>query len=212
MLQLGHRFYWPETARFIQQDPIGDGINSYAYAANNPLVSIDPNGECLETVFDIAMVAWSAYDFVKDPSWTTGGALAADVVGAAIPFVPSAGGMAVRAGGKGASPASRAARGGRAASRAVKTVRHHVIPVEVLKKLPKNVRKAVQGKKGAPNRWSIPEDLHKQIHRGPGGGEYNEFFKDRLHKLTKGKEATAEQVMQVRDEAIAKFGLESCRP
>jgi uncharacterized protein RhaS with RHS repeats len=41
---LGHRFYWPELGRFIQQDPIGDDINWYTYAANNPLVSIDPEG------------------------------------------------------------------------------------------------------------------------------------------------------------------------
>jgi hypothetical protein len=41
---LGHRFYWPELARFLQQDPIGDDINWYAYAANNPLVYTDPEG------------------------------------------------------------------------------------------------------------------------------------------------------------------------
>ena len=29
--QLGARFYWPEIGRFIQQDPIGDGVNWYAY-------------------------------------------------------------------------------------------------------------------------------------------------------------------------------------
>jgi len=89
-------------------------VNSYTYAANNPLVSIDPNGECLETVFDIAMVAWSAYDFVKDPSWTTGGALALDVLGVAVPFVPAAGGLAVRAG----KAADKAADAGKAARRA----------------------------------------------------------------------------------------------
>ncbi len=44
MLQLGHRFYWPELGRFIQQDPIGDGVNWYAYVGNNPLVYIDPEG------------------------------------------------------------------------------------------------------------------------------------------------------------------------
>jgi uncharacterized protein RhaS with RHS repeats len=35
----------PELGRFIQQDPIGDDINSYAYAANNPVVYADPQGE-----------------------------------------------------------------------------------------------------------------------------------------------------------------------
>ena len=44
MLQLGQRFYWPEVGRFIQQDPIGDGTNWYAYAENNPLVWVDPEG------------------------------------------------------------------------------------------------------------------------------------------------------------------------
>jgi hypothetical protein len=42
--QLGHRFYWPELGRFIQQDPIGDGMNWYGYVGNNPVVGIDPEG------------------------------------------------------------------------------------------------------------------------------------------------------------------------
>src|SRR5574340_1363501 len=44
MMQLGARFYWPEMGRFIQQDPIGDGANWYAYVGNNPVVGIDPEG------------------------------------------------------------------------------------------------------------------------------------------------------------------------
>ena len=42
--QLGARFYWPEVGRFIQQDPLGDGMNSYAYVGNNPVSRIDPEG------------------------------------------------------------------------------------------------------------------------------------------------------------------------
>ena len=42
--QLGARFYWPDIGRFIQQDPIGDGMNWYAYAYGNPVVYIDPEG------------------------------------------------------------------------------------------------------------------------------------------------------------------------
>ena len=49
LLQLGARFYWPEVGRFIQQDPIGEGINWYAYVGNNPLVWVDPDGLTAET-------------------------------------------------------------------------------------------------------------------------------------------------------------------
>jgi RHS repeat-associated protein len=44
LIQMGARFYWPEIGRFIQQDPIGDGMNWYAYAVNNPVVWVDPTG------------------------------------------------------------------------------------------------------------------------------------------------------------------------
>jgi len=44
MLQLGARFYWPEVGRFVQQDPIGDGVNWYAYVGNNPVRWADPRG------------------------------------------------------------------------------------------------------------------------------------------------------------------------
>jgi RHS repeat-associated protein len=40
------RYYDPEVGRFISEDPIGfgGGINLYLYAANNPLLLIDPLG------------------------------------------------------------------------------------------------------------------------------------------------------------------------
>ncbi|MFB3883455.1 MAG: RHS repeat domain-containing protein [Armatimonadota bacterium] len=42
--QLGARFYWPEIGRFIQQDPIGEGMNWYGYVEGNPVTAIDPTG------------------------------------------------------------------------------------------------------------------------------------------------------------------------
>lgn len=38
------RWYDPQLGRFISQDPIRDGLNWYAYCANNPLKYIDPTG------------------------------------------------------------------------------------------------------------------------------------------------------------------------
>jgi uncharacterized protein RhaS with RHS repeats len=46
MLLLGHRYYLPAIGRFLTPDPIGHegGLNLYAYADNNPLRYIDPDG------------------------------------------------------------------------------------------------------------------------------------------------------------------------
>lgn len=38
------RYYDPYIGRFNQRDPIGDGVNWYAYGYNNPLRFIDPDG------------------------------------------------------------------------------------------------------------------------------------------------------------------------
>ena len=41
---LGVRYYDPHAGRFISRDPLGDGLNWYIYAFNNPLAFIDPSG------------------------------------------------------------------------------------------------------------------------------------------------------------------------
>ncbi|OGC96735.1 hypothetical protein A3H89_00210 [Candidatus Amesbacteria bacterium RIFCSPLOWO2_02_FULL_48_11] len=38
------RYYHPQTARFTQADKLGDGINKYSYANNNPPNFTDPSG------------------------------------------------------------------------------------------------------------------------------------------------------------------------
>ena len=41
---LGHRYYDPDTGRFVTSDPIGSGKNWYAYVGNNPISHFDYAG------------------------------------------------------------------------------------------------------------------------------------------------------------------------
>ena len=41
-----NRYYDPETGRYLQTDPLGYGLNLYAYCFNNPHSWIDPAGLC----------------------------------------------------------------------------------------------------------------------------------------------------------------------
>ena len=43
-ITIAARYYDPYIGRFTQRDPIGDGVNWYAYVANNPLRFVDPTG------------------------------------------------------------------------------------------------------------------------------------------------------------------------
>ncbi len=43
-IYLRARYYDPSVGRFISEDPIGDGLNWYTYAGNNPIMFIDPSG------------------------------------------------------------------------------------------------------------------------------------------------------------------------
>ena len=43
-IYLRARYMNPETGRFISEDPVGDGVNWYVYAAGNPVRFFDPSG------------------------------------------------------------------------------------------------------------------------------------------------------------------------
>jgi RHS repeat-associated protein len=89
---------------------------------------------------------------------------------------------------------------------------HHMVPREILRQLPEDVANnpLVRGRAGAPNRWSVPRDHHVDIHRGAGGGAYNQAWKDALEQL--GREPTVDDVLRIRDRLSRQFGLEGYRP
>jgi len=52
---------------------------------------VDADGNAVETAVDVVCVGFSAYDFIKDPSWKNAGLALLDIGCAAAPFVPAVG-------------------------------------------------------------------------------------------------------------------------
>ena len=84
----GARYYDPYIGRFTQRDPIGNGVNWYAYTANNPLTRVDRDGLLWETIVDIFGAGLSFYEFVKAPGWGSGAIFVYDLGAVFVPFVP----------------------------------------------------------------------------------------------------------------------------
>lgn len=119
---------------------------------------------------------------------------------------PVAGGTHPGQDGFGPKTASGTTLAAKGAGQVAKTVGHHTIPREILRQLPDDVANAIRGKRGAPNIWQIPEDLHKAIHGGPGGGLYNQRWKEELGKL-RPEDITPENVLRIRDRLVYEFGI-----
>lgn len=101
------RFYNHETYHWMSLDPAYENLpildlherskllahptwmNPYMYNAYNPYRYEDSDGEWIGLLVDIVSVAWSAYDFVQDPTAANAAWLAADVAAAVAPFVPA---------------------------------------------------------------------------------------------------------------------------
>jgi RHS repeat-associated protein len=106
----GSRWYDDTLGRFIQPDSIIpentiipeniQGVQAwdrFAYCNNNPVRWNDPSGHWIESLLDIASIAYDIYDISQNGlNWGTGLVLAADVGGLILPGV-TGGGLAVRA-------------------------------------------------------------------------------------------------------------------
>jgi RHS repeat-associated protein len=64
-----HRYYEPETGRYLQPDPIGldGGLNPYNYVESNPLINIDPFGLELVSAEEGRKIAATAETWVGVP-------------------------------------------------------------------------------------------------------------------------------------------------
>ena len=108
LYRMGIREYAPDVGRFLTPDPAGQFDSPYAYAGNDPVSAIDPNGDFAFLVAMIIGAVVGAYfggatvNQDMNPlhwNWTSGKTYAGLFVGAAIGSVgAAAGGVAIEAG------------------------------------------------------------------------------------------------------------------
>ena len=74
-----HRYYEPETGRYLSVDPLRDGMNFYAYCNGDPLGKVDPWG-----LYDYNPCSYTGYVLHSDYPMTEADRIAARKAGAII--------------------------------------------------------------------------------------------------------------------------------
>jgi len=144
------RYYGSSLSRFLSTDPGDDTYldapqswNKYSYVRNNPVNATDPNGQWVETAFDVAMAGVSLKQAWDNPSFANIAGAVLDVAAVAIPIVPAVGGRAIDAAQAGNKLIDAAKAGGNIAENAAKGAAHEAKVVENLAQTQTGVVKQV---------------------------------------------------------------------
>jgi RHS repeat-associated protein len=100
---------------------------------------------------------------------------------------------------------------------------HHTIPREIYNPrsgkpalLPEELADLpdIRGRAGKPNRWSIPADVHIDLHKkNRPGGSFNDRWRQELGKLDPDKSKwTKEEILSIRDKLVKEFGIDKYKP
>ncbi|QTD53862.1 hypothetical protein J3U87_15545 [Sulfidibacter corallicola] len=110
LIYMKARFYDPVAGCFTEPDPGRDfnpyqpnSYNLYAYTHQNPVNAVDPDGQALETVWDVANIGIGVASFVhnaREGNWLDAtidaGGVVVDTLAAAVPVVPGGAGTAIK--------------------------------------------------------------------------------------------------------------------
>ena len=157
------RSYAYDVGRFLRPDPMQDkypGLSPYAYANNNPLKYVDPDGQAAETIWDVVNIGIGAASLAQNIREGSYGWAALDAVGLVVdvaatiaPGVPGGAGTLIKVL-RGARSADQGADAADATRNAMQRGRASENRVLNDLELPKNTKK-VTTSKGS----SIPDAL-----------------------------------------------------
>ena len=105
LAEMRSRFYDTNLGRFLSQDPVGitGGINTYAYAGNNPVTNVDPHGTTIPLILGGAAIGaitgaigYGATQLITCQGFTWGGLAGSVVTGASYgAVIGGTGGLAL---------------------------------------------------------------------------------------------------------------------